>query len=88
MSKWFDIKQKMPEEGQPVWYYFDVADNVYDGFYNRDDVSSLYNEPEGTYFSNCFHGRHGWLCDDVTYWTPREEGQDKPDKPVITMEGK
>jgi hypothetical protein len=77
-NEWQDIKKSKPAENQPVWYYFEVFDKVYDGYYSREDVSDLYNKPAGTYYTDCFSGRHGWLCDDVDYWMPREEGQEKP----------
>jgi hypothetical protein len=83
MSKWIDIKLEKPYNDEPVYYYFNVFDKVYRGFYCEEDVSHIFNEPYGTYKSDCFYGKSGFLCDDVKYWMPREDTDSiiYPDKP-------
>ncbi len=78
MNEWKNIKIEKPKENQPVYYYFDVFDKVYEGFFCTEDNSELFDEPLGTYVSNIFYSKHGWLADDITWWMPREENSVKP----------
>ena len=82
MREWINIKNKVPEEQQKVWYYFDFFSKVYAGFYCSEDNSSIYGEPVGTYISNCFYSKHGFLNNDVEFWMPREDNDEMPDKPM------
>lgn len=75
---WINIKEKKPEENQEVWYYFEHFNRVYSGKYSREDVSSMYEKPDGTYFSDVFYGKSGFLSDDVDWWMPRKEGEETP----------
>lgn len=52
--EWISVKQRMPDEGQSVLYYFDVV-GVHSGKYGGDDV---------------FYGASGFLTGDVTHWMP------------------
>lgn len=49
-------REQMPEEGQPVYYYFELL-GTFEGKYYGD---------------NCFGGKMGFLTDDVTHWKPRD----------------
>jgi hypothetical protein len=82
-KKWLDINIETPYNNEPVYYYFDVFDRVYVGYFCQEDVSFVYNKPYGTYKSNIFYSKHGFLSDDVKYWMPREDTDmiDKPKKP-------
>lgn len=71
IMKWIRIDEKLPEEGQKVFYYFEVFKQVYDGFYTKDKEMGF----------NVFHGDHGFLGDDVTYWMPRNDGDQEPNPP-------
>jgi hypothetical protein len=71
---WINIDDQIPEEGQKVFYYFDVFDKVYRGTFTTWTVEDM-----GT--MNCFCGC-GWLCDDVIWWMP-DEGQEFPNKPRL-----
>ena len=67
--EWIDIRDKEPEDGQMVYYWFGFFNKVYTGFYEKyreDDY------PEGIY-SNIFFSDKGFLTDDITWWMPREE---------------
>lgn len=69
---WKDINQEQPEDGQEVWYYFDIFDRVYEGEY-------CHVREDG--WDHMFFGDHGFLTDDVTYWMPRNKGDEMPEKP-------
>jgi hypothetical protein len=75
---WISISDKLPEEKQPVFYYFGVFDCVYAGFYQSDKINF---GDDRWYDSNCFYSDKGFLSDDVTFWQPREEGQELPKSP-------
>jgi len=79
---WINIKNKKPEEEQNVWYYFDFFKRVYPGKFTREDMSYLYDKPEGTYVSDIFYGESGYLSGDVDWWMPRKEGEEMP---IFTM---
>ena len=66
---WIDIRDKEPEDGQLVYYWFGFFDCVYTGHYEQ-----YYDEyyPIGVY-SNVFYNDEGFLTDDVTWWMPREK---------------
>lgn len=66
--EWINIKDKKPEPGKPVWYYFDVFNRIYDGHYYGTDKEDV------------FYGKHGFLTNDVTFWMPKNNNK-KPDKP-------
>jgi hypothetical protein len=82
-NKWINIHDEKPYDDEPVYYYF--HNKVFYGFYFKEDVSCLYLMPYGTYSSNIFYGRSGFLSNDVTWWMPREdtEGIIIPEKPCI-----
>lgn len=79
---WIKITDRRPLDGQKVWYYFDVC-GVNAGYYELATTASL---PNGNTVpippSDVFYGEKGFLCDDVTHWLPREDGDIKPDPPV------
>ena len=54
---WINIKDKLPEEGQKVIYYF-----------KETGISIGYYSCKGG--CDCFYSHDGWLCDDVTHWMP------------------
>ena len=60
MTNWISMKDKKPEEGQEVWYYFDVV-GVHCGRYHLSEDGDL------------FIGLNGFLTDDVTHWMPLEK---------------
>ena len=55
--EWISVESRLPERGQKVLYYFDVT-GVSAGQYLGD---------------NCFGGKLGFLCGDVTHWMPLPE---------------
>ena len=65
---WIKVTDKLPEEGQRVFYYFKKV-GVHRGHYYT-------SEPYGS----TFYGPNGWLTDDVTHWMP-DEGQPLPEPP-------
>lgn len=64
---WIDHKKQQPEDRQKVWYFYDVV-GVHKGEYELE--------------TDCFSGRGGFLCEDVTHWMP-DTGQETPDKPEV-----
>jgi len=66
MSKWYHIDEKVPEQGQSVYYWFGVWDQVYEG---KFEIST---DPDFCGMK-VFYGNSGFLGDDVTWWMPREE---------------
>lgn len=58
MPDWIRMSDKKPERGEKVWYFFYIT-GVNAGTY---DVIEGYD---------CFYGKNGFLCDDVTHWKPR-----------------
>lgn len=83
--EWKDITQEKPTNCQEVFYYFDAFKKVYAGYYELIDNSELYKEPKGTYMSDCFYGKSGFLSGDVQYWMPRESGDIAPEVPTKKM---
>ena len=63
---WLKVADQLPEEGQYVWYYFEHT-GVNEGFYTFS----------GGY--DCFYGKRGFLCGDVTHWMPWTE--EEPEAP-------
>lgn len=61
---WISHKNSPPQPGTKVWYYFELT-GVSQGEYHGD---------------NCYGGKRGFLCDDVTHWQ-YDVGQDKPESP-------
>ena len=69
MDEWILVKEKYPEKGEKVWYFFEIVGvhrGVFIGFEQGMDV---------------FEGVGGVLSGDVTHWMP-DAGQEKPDHPV------
>lgn len=64
MSEWMPI-ETAPKDGQAVIYYFDMV-GVHRGLYDATD--------------DCFYGKQGFLCGDVTHWMP-DIGQELPEPP-------
>lgn len=69
MRKWLRIDQEKPEQKQLVYYWFGFFDEVYAGKYKECDEM------------DCFFDKGGFLCGDITYWMPREEGDKMPEPP-------
>ena len=68
---WIKTEDQLPEIGQKVIYFFKWT-GVHRGIYKKWKFNGLPTE------FNCFYGKDGWLCDDVTHWMP-DEGQKLPD---------
>jgi len=51
--RWVSVSERLPEDGQDVWYYFEVTGVNY----GRYDATE-----------NVFYGPRGFLCGDVTHW--------------------
>ena len=61
--QWINIKDKAPEDGQRVIYYFAPL-GMFMGHYERCKGEAA------IYGTHCFSSAHGFLTDDVTYWMP------------------
>jgi hypothetical protein len=71
---WILFKEQKPKNKQHVYYYFDVFDRIYEGYYEE-----YYHEELGSW-EEIFYGKHGFLGDgEVTHWTPYVD--ELPDKP-------
>lgn len=85
---WFNIEKKQPEDGQDVFYFFDIL-GVYKGKYKKVNYYEDYPEMDPVY-GDCFYGKKGFLTDDVTHWmpAPTDEDWDKqyPDIPSEFVE--
>jgi hypothetical protein len=57
--------------------FFDAC-GVFAGKYTLWDCSKDLKQPIGTTTYNCFYSEKGYLCDDVTHWMPRKDGDKKP----------
>lgn len=78
MSEWIRTSDRLPDEGQAVFYYFSGV-GVHSGHYR------FYPE-DGPVLGQVFHGPRGFLGGDVTHWMPRSEGQPLPDPPTAEPE--
>lgn len=75
---WIHIEDQKPEIGQKVFYYFGFYDKVYEGIYSQE----YYNkELYPNCIMDCFSGKSGFLCDDVTFWMPCTKRDKIPDVP-------
>jgi hypothetical protein len=83
MRSWIEITNKKPKHKQPVFYYFKYT-GVHAGYYKETEIPEEAFNQKGI-FMDCFYGDSGFLCDDVTHWMPREEGDKLPEKPVICI---
>jgi len=79
MNKWIYIEDRIPEEGQEVFYYFKYF-GVCSGRFEQIDIGGEFG---GQCMVDVFHGRFGWLTDDVTHWMPRVKGMTTPESPKI-----
>ena len=70
VMNWLKVADKLPEEGQHVWYYFEHT-GVWEGHYKRKGRC------------NIFYGEGGFLMDDVTHWMPWTENE--PEAPAINQ---
>ena len=81
MADWIDINNQRPEEDQKVFYFFAFL-GVYRGQYSLveypEEMSDEGSEPV---YGDCFHGKGGFLTDDVTHWMPDDDREDLPDVP-------
>ena len=68
MTDWIKVEDKLPLEGQAVFYYF-VTCGVFAGYYAVD---------KNMFWSN----RSGWLIGDVTHWMPRNPRMKMPEAPL------
>lgn len=88
MSEWIDIKDREPEEGQEVIYFFDVC-GVFRGKFARDymDDPEVWGEEiaaearEKGWYMQTFYGERGFLGDDVTHWMPDDGRLELPKGP-------
>ena len=75
--RWRHIDMSVPAENEAVWYYFGFFDRVYCGKH--------YSFREDGYqpgaMSHTFVGWGGFLTDDVTFWMPKSESEEKPERP-------
>ena len=80
-QKWLRIDEQKPEQNQPVFYYFGVFDRVYEVKYISTETD--FGDDDGTLYEiDYFGGMSGFLGDDVTYWMPRADGDEKPADPT------
>jgi hypothetical protein len=73
IDEWISIEDRKPENGQHVYYFFDIL-GVFEGHYEE-----LFCEELGS-TEEVFHGRHGFLGGgEVTHWMPYRG--EKPKRP-------
>ncbi len=65
MIDWIRYSTIKPQEGTPLWYYFEIT-GVSKGEY---------------FGEWCFGGERGFLTGDVTHWRYHIEGESAPEKP-------
>lgn len=65
---WIHINDQKPEDGQNVFYFFDVF-GVYKGKYQKSNYYVGHDDIESCW-CDCFYGKKGFLTDDVTHWMP------------------
>jgi hypothetical protein len=73
---WIKVSDRLPNEGQAVWYYFDIC-GVYHGEYQRTPIDDFMPDA----YMDCFFSESGFLCDDVTHWMPYSDGDKTPEPP-------
>ena len=73
--QWINMRDKTPKHIQKVFYFFEYV-GVHVGQYEK-----IYCE-DFEYFLDCFSGKKGSLCDDVTDWMPYNENDEYPDPPI------
>lgn len=62
---WIKFSEAKPENGQHVYYYFDVFKEVYEGYYEE------YWSEDTQGYEEIFYGKHGFLGGgEVTHWMP------------------
>lgn len=72
---WILYKDQKPENGQHVYYYFDLL-GLFEGFYEE-----IFCEELGS-IENVFHSESGFLGNgEVTHWMPYTE--ERPSRPKI-----
>ncbi len=67
---WIKIKDKLPNEGQKVWYYFEYT-GVDLGWYTQTKFPEEVVRKKHIY-GNQFYNDGGFLTDDVSHWMPLE----------------
>ena len=82
MRAWLRIDEQKPEQEQKVFYWFGSFGKVYEGAYVSEDTD-FSNSNGALYQIDYFYDGGGFLGDDVTFWMPREEGDDMPDEPSL-----
>lgn len=60
MSEWISVEDRLPDQGQPVIYWFSLL-GVFAGKFERLNGTNL------------FSGERGFLGDEVTHWMPLPE---------------
>lgn len=75
ITKWIDIREQKPKEGDIVFFYFEFGGVNIGRFYEH--------EIEPGIFVNCFITKDLCMCDDVIFWMPCiEEGMVFPYPPM------
>ena len=64
--EWFSIKDKVPEDGQKVVYFFKPV-GTHIGFYERCKGE------DALYGTHCFYSKSGFLTDEDVWWFPLPE---------------
>lgn len=81
-NPWINLHDQKPKDGQEVWYYFGVFNQVYAGQYVLNE--DTYTDDDGvehTFTVDCFCSERGFLNDDVTWWSVRDR-KPSPDLPT------
>lgn len=74
MQDWILFSEQKPEDGQHVYYFFNIL-GIFEGYF---EIS--FQEELGSW-EECFYGKHGWLGGgEVTHWMPYTE--ERPSRPV------
>lgn len=72
MTKWINIHDKTPEDGQKVITYFEFSGIEIATYRDVSKDIEVINGKEyvGLFGKNMFYNRSGFLTDDVEWWMP------------------
>ncbi len=83
MPAWINIDIQRPVEGQLCWTYFWFSGVEIHKYHDVSEEIEIINgvEYKGIFGCNMFTNERGFYTDDVVWWVPYEEGDEKPEAP-------